>query len=112
MACHALPAESYNGMTEFKSMLKDVEAVQPRAGYRLHVRFEDGVEGEVDISTFIPFDGVFAPLRKQREFDQVRLNPESGTIEWPCGADLDPVVLYSEVSGKPIPPFAGIVTSK
>lgn len=38
---------------------------------------------------------VFAPLRERREvFEQVRVNPESGTVEWPGEVDLDPEVLY------------------
>jgi hypothetical protein len=90
-------------MTAFESMLKDVVSVEPRTGYRVHLRFEDGIEGEIDISRMIEFEGVFGPLRDRTEFDRVRVNPESGTIEWPCGADLDPVVLYSKVSGRPIP---------
>ena len=31
-------------------MLKDIVEVQPRRDYRLHLRFEDGIEGEVDIA--------------------------------------------------------------
>ena len=87
-------------------MLKDVISVKAIRGYRLRVRFEDGVEGEVDVSSLVPFEGVFAPLREQREFDQVRVNAEAGTIEWPCGADIDPVILYSAVSGLPIPDYS------
>jgi hypothetical protein len=99
-------------MTEFESMLKDVVSVEPRDGFRLHLRFEDGIEGEVDIAALVAFDGVFAPLREKSEFDRVRVNPESGTIEWPCGADLDPVVLYSRISGRPIPDFGTAGFSK
>jgi hypothetical protein len=99
-------------MNEFESMLKDVVSVEPRAGYRVHLRFEDGIEGEVDISRLVEFDGIFAPLRDKMEFDRVRVNPESGTIEWPCGADLDPVVLYSKVSGRPIPDFGRTIVTK
>jgi hypothetical protein len=50
----------------------------------------------------IRFEGVFAPLRDEKEFAKVRVHPELGTIVWPNGADLDPVVLYAAVSGKPI----------
>lgn len=30
------------------------------------------------------------------------MDPESGTVVWPTGADLDPVVLRSLVTGSPI----------
>ena len=44
-------------------MLTDIVEVRPAGGYRLFVRFEDGVAGEVDLEPILRFDGVFAPLR-------------------------------------------------
>lgn len=84
-------------------MLKDIVEVQALDGYRLRLRFEDGATGEVDIAKMIRFEGVFAPVKERAYFVQVRVNPEAGTIVWPNGADLDPLVLYSKVTGKPIP---------
>ncbi len=84
-------------------MLKDVVEVRPLGGHWVHLRFEDGVEGDLDIAKVVrSFTGVFEPLRSEREFSRVRVNPESGTIEWPSGADLCPDVLYSAVTGIPI----------
>ena len=83
-------------------MLKDILEVRPLEGYTLHLRFEDGVEGDVDLQQFVTFDGVFAPLKDRAYFAQVRVNSELGTVVWPNGADLDPVVLYSKVTGRPI----------
>jgi len=83
-------------------MLKDIVAVQALNDYRLHLRFEDGVEGDVDLQQILTFDGVFAPLKDRAYFAQVRVEPEFGTIVWPNGADLDPLVLYSRITGKPI----------
>ena len=84
-------------------MLRDIVFVEPLSDYRLRLRFEDGAEGVVDVSGLVPFNGVFAPLRDKAAFDQVRLNAELGSIEWPCGADLDPDVLYAEVTGQAAP---------
>ncbi len=86
-------------------MLKDIVEVRPLERYRLYLRFEDGIEGEVDLEEMVRFDGVFAPLKDRANFTQVRVNRELGTIYWPSGADLDPDVLYSKVTGSPIPPF-------
>lgn len=83
-------------------MLNDVVEVQPLGGYRLRLRFDDGVEGSVDLGRMIRFTGVFEPLRNETEFARVRVHPELGTIVWPNGADLDPVVLYAAVTGRPI----------
>jgi len=83
-------------------MLKDVVFVEPLDDYQLRLRFEDGVEGVVDVAKFCPFEGVFRPLKDREQFVQVRIDPELGTVCWASGADLDPDVLYSIVTGKPI----------
>jgi Protein of unknown function (DUF2442) len=80
-------------------MLKDIVAVQALPNYRLRLRFEDGVEGEVAFP--VPFEGVFAPLRDEGVFAAVQVNAELGTIVWPNGADLDPDVLHGLVTGAP-----------
>jgi hypothetical protein len=86
-------------------MLKDIVEVRPFDGYRLFLRFEDGAEGEVDIAKMVRFEGVFAPLNDRTEFLKVCANCDTGTICWPNGADLDPDVLYSCITGEPIPKF-------
>ncbi|MBI4667505.1 MAG: DUF2442 domain-containing protein [Nitrospinae bacterium] len=86
-------------------MLKDVVSVKPLNDHRLFVRFEDGAEGEIDVSALVSFSGVFAPLSEKTGFDKVRVNSELGSIEWECGADLDPDVVYSVITGQPIPDY-------
>ena len=83
-------------------MLKDIIAAQPLENYRLRLRFEDGIEGVVDLGRSLSFRGVFEPLRDPAFFAQVRVDSGLGTVTWPNGADLDPDVLYAEVTGKPI----------
>jgi len=83
-------------------MLKDIVAAQPLDGYRLALRFEDQVEGVVDVAKIVPFTGVFAPLLDRDQFLKVKVDSELGTVCWACGADLDPDVLYSLVTGEPI----------
>jgi hypothetical protein len=90
-------------------MLKDIVYVQPLDGYCLRLGFEDGVEGVVDVSRLVEFSGVFAPLATRAFFTQARANPETGTVEWPNQADLDPDVLYALVSGEPLPDFESAV---
>jgi hypothetical protein len=84
-------------------MLKDIVEARNLEGYRVHLRFEDGVEGDVDLGRLIRFEGVFAPLRDPKEFARMTVNVEIGTICWPNGADLDPDVLYAQISGQAIP---------
>jgi hypothetical protein len=78
-------------------MLVDVVDVQLRESYRLWLKFDDGVEGEVDIAALVDFDGVFEPLQAPEFFAAVRVEPALGTIVWPNGADLDSVVLHAAV---------------
>ena len=83
-------------------MLKDVVEVRPLEGYRVFLRFDDGVQGEIDLEPLLsPFDGVFAPLRDLARFRGVFVD-DGGTIAWPNGADLAPEILYSKVSGRPL----------
>jgi hypothetical protein len=86
-------------------MLKDIVAAQPIAPYQIHVSFEDGIAGTIDIRDLIEFEGIFAPLQDPNYCAAVQLNPEIGSIFWENGADLDPDVLYSIVSGQPIPKY-------
>lgn len=63
--------------------------------HRLRVRFEDGVEGEVDFSNH-HWNGVFAPLKDPTYFARVHLG--LGTIVWPNEADIAPETLYHWVT--------------
>jgi hypothetical protein len=83
-------------------MLQDVTHVEYLAGYQLRLRFEDGVEGVIDVSELVPFRGVFAPLKDKAYFSQARVQADTGTICWPNGADLDPDVLYAAITGEAI----------
>jgi Protein of unknown function (DUF2442) len=83
-------------------MLKDIVAAKAVGDYRLHLRFEDGVEGVVDLAPHLTFCGVFEPLRDHEYFVQVRVDADLGTVVWPNGADLDPDVLYGRVTGTPV----------
>jgi hypothetical protein len=84
-------------------MLKDIGQVRPLGDDRLNIRFEEGVEGEIDVEKITNFSEIFAPLKDENIFGQVQVNPDWGTIFWPNGADLDPDLLYSENSGQPLP---------
>jgi hypothetical protein len=49
-------------------MLRDVVKVECLDDRRLHLRFEDGAEGIVDVSELVKFAGVFAPLEDKAYF--------------------------------------------
>lgn len=66
--------------------------------YRLWVRFEDGVEGEVDVSDLVG-KGVFTRWQDPLEFAQVYVDAEMGTVAWPGELDLAPDALYRDIAG-------------
>ncbi|OGO33516.1 MAG: molybdopterin-guanine dinucleotide biosynthesis protein A [Chloroflexi bacterium RBG_16_54_18] len=86
-------------------MLKGIVQVTPLQDYRLELQFEDEVKSTIDIRSFVKFTGIFAPLKDNSYFQKVQVNPELGTICWPNGADLDPDVLYSQITGETLPNF-------
>ena len=75
-------------------MLVDVAEARSLGGYRVRLRFEDGVEADLDLGELIRFEGVFESLRDPARFAELRVDPETGTIGWPGGADLAPEILY------------------
>ena len=80
-------------------MIPHVTEARPLEDHRLRLRFDDGTEGVVDIAARVRFVGVFEPLASLENFRRVRVDSEAGTVVWPNGADLDPVVLYAAAHG-------------
>lgn len=77
--------------------LVDVVKVQVLDGFRVHLVFQDGTEGVIDLEHHLQ-GPIFEPLRHDRKFfESVRVDPEAGTIVWPNGADIAPDTLYEEV---------------
>jgi Protein of unknown function (DUF2442) len=73
----------------------NVTEVEHLAGLRIRATFSDGAVKEIDLSDLIDSGGVFAPIRERREvFEQVHVNPDTRTVEWPNEVDLDSEVLY------------------
>lgn len=75
--------------------LLDITSVEVTGEYRLRLAFADGTLGDVDFRRR-EWRGVFEPLRDPKFFAQVEVDPESGTIAWPNGADMAPEPLYEE----------------
>jgi hypothetical protein len=70
--------------------VKDIGGVTP---YELRVEFSDGVVKQVDLKDELHGE-VFKPLKDPEFFRRVFVNPETGTIEWPNGADFAPEFLF------------------
>jgi hypothetical protein len=73
--------------------LHDVTDYTSIRDYVLRVRFDDGAEQVIDFEPIL-IGPLFGPLRDPGLFNQVRVDPELGTLVWPTGADIAPNVLY------------------
>ena len=58
----------------------------------LDLRFNDGSSRRVEVLPLLS-GPMFVGLRRPDAFAQVKLNPVTGTVEWPNGADLAPEAL-------------------
>ena len=78
-------------------MFKPIE-VRALPDYRLYVRYDNGVEGEVDLSHLVG-KGVFAAWNDPGNFEKVSIG-SSGEIRWNDQIDLCPDSIYMRISGK------------
>jgi hypothetical protein len=72
----------------------DVVEVTPESGWRLKVRFADGLAGTVRFDSSY-FTGVFEPLRDPQFFNRVFV--DHGAVAWPGELDLAPDAMYREI---------------
>ena len=87
-------------------MLYDVVEVKALSDFKVWVRFEDGLEGEADLSDLVG-RGVFRRWTDNpSEFLQARVDAESGTIVWPGGLDVAPDRLYRDITARSVPTTA------
>lgn len=78
-------------------MFPRIASVRVVGDYVVELIFKDGSVGQVDLApSIVGRGGVFEALNDPSVFGQVRVDPESGTIVFPNGVDLDPDVLYEE----------------
>ena len=78
-------------------MKKAVE-VKALDGYRIWLRFADGVEGEVDLS-HLAGRGVFKAWTDRKVFERVQVD-RSGAIVWNEELEICPDALYLRLTGK------------
>jgi hypothetical protein len=72
--------------------------VRALPNYRIWLRYDDGVQGEIDLSQW-KGRGVFAAWDDPNFFQAVRLAPH-GAVEWRDEIDLCPDALYMQLTGK------------
>ena len=67
-----------------------VSSVRP---YIIQIRFDDGIEKMIDLEPVL-YGEMYGSLRDEKLFEKVEIDTETGTVQWPNGADFDPATLY------------------
>jgi hypothetical protein len=75
-------------------MLLHVDRAEYLGGHRVHLWFNDGTDGDVDLAQVLS-GPIFKPLRDANFFKQFRL--EGHTLAWENGADFAPEYLHNLV---------------
>jgi hypothetical protein len=76
-----------------------VEA-KPLPDYRVHLRFSDQTEGDVDLREFVFSDHrpIVAELQRPEVFADMRVDMD--TVVWNNGFDLAPEFLYARLTSR------------
>ena len=77
-------------------MILHVVDVKYVRDYVIWVKFNDGIDGEVDLSAELEGE-VFGPLKDEELFKTVKVDPLLQTVVWDNGADLAPEFLYDNL---------------
>ena len=72
-------------------------ACKPKPNYHVWICFDDGLEGEIDLSDLVG-RGVFEAWNSVDFFNQVQIDPKTDTLTWGEEIDLDPYVLREKLS--------------
>ena len=78
-------------------MFKPIE-IKPLEDYKLWVKYDDGVAGEIDLS-HLAGKGVFSIWDDYSVFEKVHIGPY-GEIAWNDQIDLCPDNIYLQLTGK------------
>jgi len=77
-------------------MIVHVKEAKYLHDYVIWIKFNDGIEGEVDLEQELTGE-IFGPLQDKELFKSFRVDPLLETIVWENGADLAPEFLRDNV---------------
>jgi hypothetical protein len=78
------------------TMFKYIKNARYLHDYVIWVRFNDGIEGEVDLEQELTGE-IFGPLKDKELFKSFKVDSVLETIVWENGADLAPEFLRDNV---------------
>ena len=77
-------------------MILHVKEAKYLHDYVIWIKFNDGIEGEVDLEQELAGE-IFGPLKDKELFKSFEVDPMLETIVWKNGADLAPEFLHDNV---------------
>ena len=80
--------------------MKIITQIEVRARFRVWLRFDDKVEGEVDFSP-LTGQGVFAAWNDPAVFRRASIADHGRALEWPGEIDFCADSLWLQVTGRP-----------
>lgn len=78
------------------NMILHVKEAKYLHDYVIWLRFNDEIEGEIDLENELEGE-VFGSLRDKQKFKSFKVDPVLGTIVWENGADLAPEFLHDNL---------------
>lgn len=94
----SLNSKALESSRELNTDVKKVSGVRALPNHTIWVRYEDGIEGVVDLSSYSG-RGVFTPWSDPSFFANVHVSPH-GSIAWNEDIGLCPDSIYLEITGK------------
>ena len=80
-----------------------ISEIKALPNYGLHIKYNNGVEGDVDLSAQVG-KGVFSKFKDLSFFNKVWIG-ESGAPTWNDEIDIDPINPYLIITGKTFEEF-------
>ncbi len=77
-------------------MILHVKEARYLHDYVIWIKFNDGIEGEVDLEYELTGE-IFGPLKDKNLFKSFKVDPMLETIAWENGADLAPEFLHDNI---------------
>ena len=82
-----------------QSMMHTITECRAESGYTLWLRFDDGLEGSVNLGDLVLTESYLA-ISDEETFSRVAIDPISNAVTWSGGIKLDPEVLYRDLASR------------